>query len=80
MKRTTIYLDPELELGLKAEAARRRQPMAELIREAVRSYLADEPAREPPGIGAFASQFEDTAERAEEVLAETGFGEERADD
>lgn len=79
MKRTTIYLDSELELELKAEAERRRRPMAELVREAVRAYLAGDEAAEPPGIGAFDSGHGDTAERAEELLAETGFGEEDVD-
>lgn len=74
MKRTTIYLEPELEALLKAETLRRRQPMAVLIREAVREYLVRSRATVPPGAGAFASELADTAGRSEEVLAETGFG------
>jgi hypothetical protein len=74
MKRTTIYLEPELEVRLKMEGLRRRQPMAELVREAVEAYLTSEPGLGPPGAGAFASGRADTAERAEAVLAETGFG------
>lgn len=74
MKRTTIYLEPDLEAMLKAESLRRKQPMAELIREAVREYLLRRRAAPPPGAGAFASGAGDTAERSEEVLAETGFG------
>jgi predicted nucleic acid-binding protein len=34
MKRTTIYFEPELEARLKAETLRRKQPMAEIVREA----------------------------------------------
>ena len=74
MKRTTIYLDPGLELRLKTEGLRRNQPMAELVREAVEAYLSAGPADGPPGAGAFASGRHDTADRADEVLAETGFG------
>jgi ribbon-helix-helix CopG family protein len=74
MKRTTIYLEPELEAQLKAETLRRKQPMAELIREALREYLVRSKPTPPPGAGSFSSGRDDTAERAEEVLDETGFG------
>jgi hypothetical protein len=74
MKRTTIYLEPELEVLLKLEVLRQKRPMAELVREAVYAYVTREPQRAPPGAGAFASDRADTAERAEDVLTETGFG------
>jgi hypothetical protein len=74
MKRTTIYLEPALEVRLKMEGLRRKQPMAELVREAVEAYLTSEPTTGPPGAGAFASGRSDTAEHAEAVLADTGFG------
>ncbi|HYT75888.1 MAG TPA: CopG family transcriptional regulator [Vicinamibacterales bacterium] len=74
MKRTTIYLEPELEVRLKMEVLRRKQPMAEIVREAVQAYLTREPADGPPGAGAFASGRPDTADRAEAILGETGFG------
>ena len=74
MKRTTIYLDRGLELRLKTEGLRRKQPMAELVREAVEAYLSGEPADGPPGAGAFASGRRDTADRVDEILADTGFG------
>lgn len=74
MKRTTVYLDADLEILLKLEAMRRKQPMAELLREALRSYLSQVPRRLPPGAGAFDSGHLDTAERAEELLGELGFG------
>jgi hypothetical protein len=77
VKRTTIYLEPELEAQLKAETLRRQRPMAELIREALREYLVRSRPAPPPGAGAFASGESDTAERAEEILAGTGFGETR---
>jgi hypothetical protein len=74
MKRTTIYLEPELEVLLKLEVLRQNRPMAELVREALHAYVAREPRRVPPGAGAFASGRTDTAERAEALLRETGFG------
>lgn len=75
MKRTTIYLEPELEILLRLETIRRKTPMAELIREALRAHLGHRQAADPPpGAGAFASGREDTAERHEEALAELSFG------
>lgn len=75
MKRTTIYLEPELELRLKRETRRQKRPMAELIREAVRQYVGEAPNRRPPGAGAFASGRKDTAARVDESLVRSGFGE-----
>jgi hypothetical protein len=74
MKRTTIYLEPELEVLLKMETLRQKRPMAEIVREAVLAYVTREPRRAPPGAGAFASGHADTADRVDDVLAETGFG------
>lgn len=74
MKRTTIYLEPELEILLKIEMQRAGRPMAEIVREAVRAYVTREPRQAPPGAGEFASGQKDTAERADAVLRETGFG------
>lgn len=74
MKRTTIYFEPELEVLLKLEMLRQKRPMAEIVREAVHVYITRRPRRAPPGAGAFASGRPDTAEQAEQVLAETGFG------
>lgn len=75
MKRTTIYLEPDIELLLERETRRRRVPMATLIREAIRAYLPETAASGPPGAGAFASGHHDTAEDAERVLRDLGFGE-----
>ena len=74
MKRTTIYLDSELEVLLKLEMRRQKRPMAAIVREAVQAYVSREPRRAPPGAGAFSSGRTDTAARAEEILAATGFG------
>jgi len=69
MKRTTLYLDPDMEVLLKLESMRRGQPMAEIIREALDAYLRKEPRRQPPGRGAFRSGRKDIAERSEELLS-----------
>ena len=74
MKRTTIYLAPELEVLLKSEMLRQNRPMAEIVREAVEAYVTREPREPPPGAGAFASGHADTAELADMVLEDTGFG------
>jgi hypothetical protein len=74
MKRTTLYLEAELEVLLKMEMLRQKRPMAEIVREAVYAYVTREPRQAPPGAGAFASGHTDTAERTEAVLAATGFG------
>lgn len=75
MKRTTIYLEPDLEIRLQLEARHRRTPMAEIIREALTEYLEKRPRALPPGAGEFDSGFTDTAGRTDVVLDETGFGE-----
>ncbi|HEY5616473.1 MAG TPA: hypothetical protein VIK60_00930 [Vicinamibacterales bacterium] len=74
MRRTTIYLEPELEVLLKLEMLRQKRPMAEIVREAVQAYVTREPRKAPPGAGAFASGRSDTAGRVDEILAATGFG------
>ena len=75
MKRTTIYLDPDLEVLLKLEAMKSGRSSVDVIREALRAYLDERRPALPPGIGEFRSGHTDTAERAEEILDETGFGE-----
>ncbi len=77
MRRTTIYLEPELEVLLKLETLRRKKSMAELIREALRAYLRQGKVKVPPGGGAFASGRRDTAEKAESLLRKLRFGRER---
>lgn len=74
MRRTTIYLEPELEVLLKRETLRQKRAMAELIRDALRAYLEHTPRHVPPGAGRFASGQRDTAARVDDVLAETSFG------
>jgi hypothetical protein len=74
MKRTTLYLDPDLEVLLKLEVRRQKRPMAAIVREAVQAYVTREPRQAPPGAGAWSSGHADTADRAEAILTDTGFG------
>src|SRR5438874_13787115 len=69
MKRTTIYLDPDLEILLKLEAMKSGRSAVEVLREALRAYFQGRPAKLPAGAGSFDSGYSDTAERAEEILA-----------
>ncbi len=71
MRRTTIFLDEQLERELKALAKRSERPMAALVREALADFVVG--ARETPssGLGFVAagrSGRPDTAERHEELL------------
>lgn len=74
MKRTTLYLDPELEVLLKLEMLRQNRPMAEIVREAVAQYVSREPGAAPPGAGQFASGRTDTASDVDAALSADGFG------
>jgi hypothetical protein len=77
VKRTTIYLQTDLELNLKREARRQKRPMADLVRDAIRAYLDESPTRRPPGGGAFASGLADTSSHVDAALTNTDFGVER---
>ncbi len=77
MKRTTIYLEPDLEIRLKIEAMRAKKPMAEIIREALRELFGTQSRHPPLGVGEFEGWGPaDLSERDEEYLAQLGFGEE----
>jgi predicted transcriptional regulator len=71
MKRTTVFIDPQLERELQALARRDGRPMAALVREAVAQYVAAaRPARSAgPGFVAVGrSGRSDVAEKHEEFL------------
>lgn len=72
MRRTPIYLDPDLEVLLKLEMMRQKRPMGELIRDAVPDARAAEASAS--GAGAFARGRADTAGRTDDILRATGFG------
>lgn len=75
MKRTTVYLEEQMDLALSQIAKRRGRAKAELIREGVaalisqeQKVLADEGV--PPWLGAGDSGGVYDAEREEDVLLE----------
>jgi predicted transcriptional regulator len=72
MKRTTVFLDEELDRDVKALAKRQSRPAASLVREALAEYVH---RHRPAGLGlsfvaAGRSGWSDVAERHEEILAE----------
>ena len=71
MKRTTIFIEPQLERELQALARRSGRPMAAIVREAVARYVAADKERRParPGfVASGRSGRSDIAERHEELL------------
>ena len=71
MKRTTIFIEPQLERELQALARRRGRPMAAIVREAVAQYVAADRERRPSRLGFVAagrSGRRDIAERHEDLL------------
>jgi hypothetical protein len=51
MEKTTLYLPLDLQRALQAEARRSGRPQAELVREALRDYLAARPRPRPRSVG-----------------------------
>lgn len=51
MEKTTLYLPEELQRALRETARREGRPQAELVREALDSYLRDRPRPQPRSIG-----------------------------
>ncbi len=71
--KTTVYLTGADYRRLQALARERRQPTAELVREAVALYAARESRRRRPrSLGAGRSGRRDLSERAEELLGGLG--------
>ena len=75
MKKTSIYLDAELDRALERHAAARGMSKAEVIRRAVADAVGV--ARQPriKAIGVIRSGTSDVSQNIDRYLAETGFGE-----
>jgi hypothetical protein len=73
VKKSSIYLAPELDRALTHAAARHHLSKAEFIRQTLTTAVADELAVRPRAIGVFDGP-EDLGERADDYLA-GGFGE-----
>lgn len=71
MKRTTIFIDEQIERELQGLARRKQWPVAAVVREAIQAYVVSE-TRQPlpvPGfVGTGRSGRTDIAERHEELL------------
>ena len=76
MKRTTVFLDEPMLERARRLAEREGKSFAQVVREALASYLADggkvpEAGRRLPSItGMFSSGHTDTSERVDELLWE----------
>jgi hypothetical protein len=71
MKRTTLFLDEQLEHELRALSKRKGLPLASLVREAMAQYVAAEKQRGRAPVRFVASGrsgHTDTAERQEDLL------------
>jgi hypothetical protein len=73
VKKSSIYLDPELDRALTHAAARQKLSKAEFIRQTLSAAVAGETAVRPTGIGVFDGP-RDLAANADRHLE--GFGDE----
>lgn len=74
MKKTSVYLEPELDRAVAELAQRSGISKAEAIRQALREAVRDVPARRITAIGVFDGP-RDLAERVDDHLTDSGFGE-----
>jgi hypothetical protein len=74
VKKTSIYIEPEVDVALSRRAVDEGTTKAELIRAALRDAAAGSLQVKPRARGVFAGPA-DLAERVDEHLAESSFGE-----
>ena len=74
MRKSSIYIDDEVDLALTRRAVAEGRTKADLIREALRDAAAPALRVKPRAVGVFAGP-PDLAAHADEHLAEAGFGE-----
>lgn len=74
VKKTSIYIEPEVDVALSRRAAAEGTTKAELIRTALRDAAQGSVRVKPRGGGVFAGP-PDLAGEADRHLAESGFGE-----
>ena len=72
MLRTTVYIDETTESELRVIARKTGRSKADLIREALRSYVAKSKSKSdvqlPPGVGRYSSSRDDVSDRADVLL------------
>jgi hypothetical protein len=74
MKKTSIYIEPDVDVALARRAAAEGRTKAEIIREALRDAAAGSLRVKPKAIGVFSGPG-DLSENFDKHLAESGFGE-----
>jgi hypothetical protein len=74
MKKTSIYIESDVDVALARRAETEGTTKAELIREALRAAAAGSLRVKPQARGVFRGPA-DLSARADEHLAESGFGE-----
>jgi Ribbon-helix-helix protein, copG family len=74
MKKTSIYLEPDVDVALARRAVAEGTTKAELIRRALREAAGHSLHVKPKARGVFKGPA-DLASRADEHLEKTGFGE-----
>ena len=74
MRKTSIYIEPEVDVALARRAAAEGTTKAALIREALRSAAGESLRAKPQAVGVFVGPG-DLASDVDRYLGETGFGE-----
>jgi hypothetical protein len=74
MRKTSIYIETDVDVALSRRAAREGTTKAEVVRGALRAAARGSMGVKPRARGVFAGP-EDLAENADEHLAKSGFGE-----
>jgi hypothetical protein len=75
VRKTSIYLEPELDDALERYAEARGISKAEAIRRAVAELVEPKPRPRIKAIGVMRGGATDVSENIDRYLAETGFGE-----
>lgn len=75
MKKTSLYLDPELDARLARRAAEEGISKAEFIRRGLEGLVTRSARPRPKGAGIIKGGPRDMAANVDRYLAETGFGE-----
>lgn len=75
MKKTSLYLDPDLDERLAARAAEEGLTKAEFIRRGLASLVTKPKRPKPLGAGIIKGGPTDISANVDRYLAETGFGE-----
>ena len=73
VKKTSLYLEPDVDRALARRASAEGVTKAELIRRALTQLVNERPRPKPHGVGIFEGPG-DVAENVDRQLSERGFG------